>query len=168
MPVRDFFRLIIKLFALYSLILALFQTFPYANSIMFQSAGIEYWVMIITIFVLLILLFLVLIYSTDGIVNKLDLDRGFENPNIEFGNLNDQTIIKLGCIIIGGFLIVDHVGTFLSNFYLLFRQEDMDELGRAPYVRFATSVINLVMGYLLLTRYDVVSKWLALRKNESQ
>jgi len=168
MLVKDFFRLIIKLFGLYALIMSVFSILPYSGSFFAQGVmGAEFWIIVVVIFVLMILLFMLLMYSTDNIVDKLDLDRGFINPTIDLGKLDDQTIIKTGCIHIGGFLIVDNLGSFLANIYLLFRQNEIDEPVRKNDILSATIALRLLIGYLLITNYDRVSLWLVVKKTEN-
>ncbi|HEY5825445.1 MAG TPA: hypothetical protein VIT44_13815 [Cyclobacteriaceae bacterium] len=167
MPVKDFFRLIIKLFGLYCLVTSLFTVLPYSSNFVLQGIGPEFWILAIAVFILLILLFMLLIYSTDRIVDKLDLTHGFTNPNIDFGSLNDQMIIKLGCILIGGFLLIDNLGPFLADTYLLFRQDEVDEPVRKNYLHMGTKALNLLIGYLLITNYDRVSRFFALKKEEN-
>ncbi len=132
---------------------------------LFQSNE-EFWLILISVLIVLVLLFLLFAYGTDVVVKTLKLDRGFESPTIDFGKINDQTIFKLGCIFIGGSLIAHNIGFFLSNIGLLFRQDEMKDL-KGEFTRLASSAISLVAGYVLLSQYDTISKLFALNKENT-
>ena len=69
------------------------------------------------IFVSVVVLFIIAVYyvfvkNPDLIINFFKLDRGFDKNEITVNNLNSDTILKIGMVLIGGFLIVDNLGYF--------------------------------------------------------
>jgi hypothetical protein len=170
MTKRDFFRIIIKLFGLYALILTVFTYIPRNISyVTFQFEPI----VLLWIFgasVLIILIYVLLIRKTDLIINLLKLDKGFDDDRIEFGNFNSQKIIQLALILIGGFMIIDYLPDFLQYTYLAFKKEvspnglnfmEDSSFGKiTDYFNWAISGLNLIGGYVLLTNYARITKWL--------
>ncbi len=170
MTKRDFFRIIIKLFGLYALILAVFTYLP--NSVIFITSQSKL-IILLWIFgalALTVLIYILLIRKTDLIIDFLKIDKGFDDERIEFGNFNTAKIIQLALILIGGFLIISNLPNFLQYTYLAFKNEaspsrlsQLEEysLGKTrDYFNWGISVINLIVGYLLLTNYSEIIKWI--------
>ncbi len=176
MTKRDFFRIIIKLFGLYSLILVIFTYFP--SSISYIAFDTEPFIILfaagVILFVVLVYVFLIL--RTDKIINLLKLDKGFDDDMIELGNFNATKIFKFALIFIGGFLIIDNFPDFLYYCYLAFKNEvspnglnfiEENSFGsKYDYFNWAISGMNVLIGYLFLTNYDRIAKWLT-RKDKT-
>lgn len=177
MTKRDFFRVIIKLFGLYALIMTIFNYIP--TNISFITLEFEpitlLW--ILGAFVLIVLIYVLLILKTDVIVDFLKLDKGFDDQRIEFGNFNSEKILKLAMIIIGGLLILDYLPVFLQYTYLAFKNEVAPKglnyvedalFGRpSDYFNWVIAGLNILIGIILLTNYVSLAKWLN-RKNKDQ
>ena len=174
MTKRDFFRIIIKLFGLYSLILTVFNYIP--SNIGYVTFEFEpivlLWIFGVTAFTVLIYVFLIL--KTDRIINLLKIDKGFDDERIEFGDFNSLSIFKFALIIIGGFLIVDYLPNFLQYTYLAFKSQVtakglnyLEEVAFGKpldYFNWAITGINIVVGIVLLTNYDQIAKWLTRKE----
>lgn len=170
MTKRDFFRLILKLFGLYSLILTVFSFIPSnIGYIMYDFNWTAIvWITGMTAFILFI--FLGLIRNTDRIIEWLKMDRGFDEDRIEFGNFNAPGIVKFALIVIGGFLILDYLPDFLQYCFLAFKMKvSLNGLNELESISFGTQLdyfqwtvagLNILMGYILLTRYERLSTWL--------
>jgi hypothetical protein len=170
MTKRDFFRIIIRLFGLYSLILTVFNYIPTNLSyVAFQFEPI----VLLWIFgasTLVVLIYILLIRKTDLIIDFLKIDKGFDDEQIVFGNFNDKKITQFVLILIGGFLIIDYLPEFLQYTYLAFKnkvspsglnQIEQFDFGKTiDYFNWIISVINIVVGYLILTNYNRIIKWL--------
>jgi len=106
-----------------------------------------------------------MIIRTDLLLNVLKLDQGFDNENIEFKNIDLDNILKLGVIIIGGTLILDNFAVFLNQSYLAFKVHtataaDLIGLNGYSTYHWTLSIINVLLGYILLTNYPAISKFL--------
>ncbi len=166
MTKKDLFRLIIKLFGLYWLINTLFslsQIIYFANNPSSDWTGVLYSLIVI---IVAIVLFGLLIFKSDILIKWLKLDQGFDDDRIEFHNFNGINILKLAIILIGGMLIIDNLGTFLNQFYLALKihfSETNNDIymynGYSTYYLFL-SLTKIILGYLLLIRFSVVSKLL--------
>ena len=172
MKTKDFFRLMLKLFGLYSLIIALFnilpQTFGYVVS--FSPEYID-WLSIVWVVAVagaLLSLFFFLTFQPDWLISKLKLDKGFDEDTIPFSKLNGTAILKIGCIVVGGIIFLDNLPSFLTGCFFTFKQsvqqsvEGMFEtnVSMSSKVNLATSLLNLIIGYLLINNYEWISRML--------
>ncbi len=178
MTKRDFLRLIIKLFALYSLILTVFSFIPANISYITQQFDIFIALLILGVAAIIGLIYVILIKKTDKIIDALKLDKGFDEEHIHMENFNNLNIIKLATLLVGGFLIVDYFPEFLNHCFFAFRRSvsnndfwgSVDEVvygTRIDYFNWAISVMNLILGYILITNYHRISTWLIKKENNS-
>ena len=172
MTKRDFFRVIIKLFGLYSLILAIFNYIPASFSGMLAAEfSVSFSLMFIGLLIITVLIYTFLILKTDTIIRLLKIDKGFDDDNIMLGNFNETAIIKFTIIIFGGFLIIDNAPDFLYTCFVALKKEVAPEglnfmenitfSQPIDYFKWIISGVNIILGYLFLTNYD----WIARRLN---
>ena len=92
MTKRDFFRIIIKLFGLYFLILTLFYWIP--SNYVYTIYGFELLPLIglLVMTALVILLYYAIIKYADNIINITKIDQGFDDEFIIFGDLRYSRI----------------------------------------------------------------------------
>ncbi|RZN84570.1 MAG: hypothetical protein EVB11_00525 [Winogradskyella sp.] len=171
MTKRDFFRVLIKIFALYSIILTVFSWVP--TNLMYSFFDYENIVIIAIALLatfLSILIYVFLIKKTDAIIDFLKIDKGFDDSEIELSNFNSEKVLMLGIILISGFLIVSEFSNFIEYSFLAFKTEiqrgninyfiDNSFGSSKDYFDWIFSGINLLIGCLLLTNYYKISKWI--------
>lgn len=164
MTKTDFFRIIIKLFGLYWLINTIFSL----GQIIYFSTNNAGWIGIlysVIMLSILIFLFIVLIFKSDVIIGWLKLDKGFDDERIEFQNFNIENIMMLAIILIGATMILDNVATFLNQIYLgvkvfVSNQSYLVTINGQSSYHLILSTTKIVLGYVLLTNYPAVSKFL--------
>jgi hypothetical protein len=165
MTKKDFFRIVIKLFGLYWLISSLFSTGQFYYLSFIPGFTLMAILMAVLIFLVVLILFYMLIIKTDVLINWLKLDKGFDNDLIEFRNFGLDNILKLGVFIIGGTMILDNIAVFLNQSYLAFKVHtsavaDLIGLNGYSTYHWAVSFTKIILGYILLTNYPVISKYL--------
>ncbi|MFD0975370.1 hypothetical protein [Salinimicrobium gaetbulicola] len=177
MTKKDFFRIIIKLFGLYSAILILFYQIPYI--IQYSQFGIDVSsaLFVIVSMIIAIGLFIILIFNADKIIQWLKLDQGFDDEKIDFKNFNLQNIVNFSVILIGGFLIIDNIAVFLRQIYLAFKSTasssgltsmiDTFSTDQADYFTLFSSGLSITLGYLMLTNFTRISKWIIKFENSN-
>lgn len=160
MTKRDLFLILIKVFGLYSLILTVFTVLPTTLSFFtYKSFGSSYITLIILSLGIPVTLFILLIQKSDVIVTKLNLEKGFDEDRIDWSNFDDQKIVKLASFLIGGFLFLDNIPPTISYLFyeLKYDQMGIDYIPPSNF-QFTVNLINIVIGYLLITNYHIVSK----------
>jgi hypothetical protein len=162
---KDFFRVIIKLFGLYSMILFLFTFLPGTLS---QLYGFEGWVGValgLLAFMIPVGLFVLLLFKADTIVRWLRLGEGFDEERIVLGDLSSSSIIRLGSILIGAFLIIESLPALLSLSLYIFKSSLREQTDHSQqYLSWGINFVKIVLGYLLIRNHDFVSKLLRTRQ----
>ncbi len=176
MTKRDFFRIIIKLFGLYSLILVVFNYIPANIGFMFRDFQwvALVWILGLTTFVASIYVFLIL--KVDRIIDLLKIDKGFDDDQIILGDFTTKKLVKFAILLIGGFLVVDYLPSFLHNSYIAFKEQVTDgRLNFAEGIQYKTSYffrewilegINILIGFLFITNYQRLADWLVRKENK--
>lgn len=165
MTKKDLFRLIIKIFGLYSVILIMFSVFPSNVGLVISQIDFVGIVWLIGALILIILLFMFLIYKPDKIISWLKLDKGFDDDRIDFKNFNIENILKLAVIVIGGIILIQNIPAFLSHTLFAFKSsagnglnDNIFKFDLKDYIHWGTSFLNIILGYLMLTNYSNISK----------
>jgi hypothetical protein len=162
MTKRDFFRLMIKLFGLYSGLLAIFTVIPNNITNVMYQFDVTILLFIIASTLLIVFFFIFLIFKTDLVIDKLKLDKGFDDDTIQFESLSTESIVKIAIFLIGGFLIIDYLPNFLNYTLQAFRSKvQSSEYSNMPvnYFNWIVSGINILLGYLLLTNYKIIANY---------
>lgn len=160
MTKTDFFRILIKVFGLYSVLTALLSALPSNITFVLSYPDAIGFMWLFAVATIVLGLFILLIRKPDVIIRWLKLDRGFDEERIQFENLNPRNIIKLSSIIIGGLLIIDNIPAFFSHTLFAFKDSvsHANNFGLQDNIYWATSFIKLIVGYFLVTKYEFVSK----------
>ena len=160
---KDFFRLMIKLFGLYQFLLLIFTSLPRNLQLLFNdffSISSIITLILITLFILAV--YYVFVKKPDLIIDFFKLDKGFDNNEITVSNLNSDTILQIGMVLIGGFLIVDNFSYFISSFITYFKISYMSE--NLESLKIFESLIlggaNLILGFcLIIYRKQIAEKF---------
>lgn len=163
MTKRDFFRVLIKIFGLYSIILILFTVIPNNISLIAFQLDIRVFVTIFASILISVGLFLVLLFRSDFVIDSLKLDKGFDDEQINLGNLTNESIFKLALLIIGGFLIIDYTPTLLFDLVNAFKSKSTFssiEGNSVNYFDIVVGVINILIGYLFIANYKSIAQFL--------
>ncbi len=65
------------------------------------------------------IVFYYLVFKTELIINKLKLEKGFEQKIIS-SNIHHSTILSISIIVIGGLILVDQIPNFFQQLFLYF------------------------------------------------
>lgn len=177
MTKRDFFRLLIKIFALYALLITVFTLIP--NNIFYTLIEFQPLIIIgsIGFVILVILLYYFIIKKTDWIIDITKIDKGFDDDKIILEQLNSKVILNLGIILIGGIILITNLTEFIQYSYLSFKyeiqkQNTLDSIfGQSfgsdnDYFNWTFTGINVIIGYLLISNYQLISRWIEKRERK--
>jgi len=174
MTKRDFFRITIKLFGLYALIITLFNFLP--SNIAFVITQFDllavFWIIGIAIATILIYVFLII--KTDTLINLLKLDKGFDDDAILLNSLDALAILNIAIIVLSGILLVENIPLFLEYSFLAFTNEvGVKAMNTIPLIQFGAQVdyftwvlsgINVILGVLILANYNKLAVWIFNRQ----
>ena len=166
MTKKDLLILVIKLFGLSTAVSVLLAIVPTTLTYSFDQLYTYYMIMI-ALFSCALCWFL--IFHADHLVNLLSLDKGFDEDRIEFGNVKPVDIIRIAVLIIGGVMFVSSFPKLISQAYWLLREDNIgNEISLDSKVSVSVQVLNLLVGYLLFTNYDVVANYFDRKENNSK
>ena len=166
MTKKDFFRVLIKIFGLFSLIETVFYAIPtiLSYAAMPDDYGMGYDVLgILAIgFIMLIGFFLILIFNADAIIKALRLDRGFDDDVIQFERFNSYNVVKLALIIIAGLMIVNNLPILIEQIAFFVRDNNLNVQNSTPLSYIITPIAKIILAYFLLREQQLIFKLLKL------
>lgn len=173
MLIKDFFQLILKLFGLYFIVAVIFTVIP---ALLMSVQQVEFFTLlgVVLMIILLAAVFLLLIFKADVVIRILRLEKGFESPVLPLDNIDTYSVLKIGCVLVGGFLFVDNLAPMVSNGYQLLkgsldRHFEETLFGRPNTQQdFALNSLNLLIGYLLVTNSHRFARWLNQDQSSNQ
>lgn len=155
MSKKDLFRIIIKVFALYSLIIGITYVVPQnlnaiATERMFGQSGYAVYVMILSVAFVIFLSWL-LIRKADTIISWFKLDAGFDTEDATLSQFDLKTIFTFASVIIGGFLIVDFAPIFILQCYNAFKDTQHSGMLYDEFkTEWAINGVRIFIGYILI------------------
>lgn len=178
MSQRDFFRILIKVFGLYWLVVTLFSI---AGNLypLFRFSGLTSFVWFFLSILVTIGIFVGLIFYSDKIIFWLKLDQGYDAKELNVKDIREESIMHLAILLLGGFLFLKNLPPFLTKTFFAFKStapvnpfegETIKYHSAEQYVGWITSFLYVLMGFLLLTNYKRVATYLKRigDKNASQ
>ena len=176
MTKKDLFKIILKLYGLFSIIEVVIQIPNISYNLYFDSSNEFNWLMLTVPAVSLIVVYILLI-KPDIVINLFKLDKGFENNDIPSNSFEEKGISKIALIIIAVYLIVSNVGTFISQVLFSFKESvsrnSLDSLLESfnpnplDYQLLLSSGISLMVGFILLTNHTRISRWVEKINNKN-
>lgn len=165
MTKRDFFRLLIKVFTLYSVVISIFTLFPQLILLNQMLNNAEIVLVYIGCLLIVVLISYILVKYTDKIIDFLRLDKEFDDDQIIIiiGNLDTLSIFKFAIILMGGFMIVENFPKLLMDIFNEFKfriTSNPFQTHEIDYFWLGVRFLNLLFGYLLITNCKAVAKFL--------
>ncbi|MES2587555.1 MAG: hypothetical protein V4622_01165 [Bacteroidota bacterium] len=176
MTKRDLFKIILKLYGLYSIIEVIIQI-PNISFYLYYDSGNEFNWLVLTVPLVSILIIFVLLFKPEIIIGLFKLDKGFENNEVPITSFDGRGIAKIALIIIAVYLIVINIGDFISQVVFSFKESvsrnSLDSLletfnpNPVNYQVMINSAICLLVGFILLTNHTRLSKWIEKINNKN-
>ncbi|MBP9794072.1 MAG: hypothetical protein KBC56_08740, partial [Flavobacterium sp.] len=151
----------------YSLLISLFTIIPQnISNLAYMGKDIILGLWIFLIFFIVISLYLFMIFKTDFIIEKLRLDKGFDNDKIIFENISNLEIYKFAIILLGGFLLIDNIPVFISQLIFIFKNNlnsntiiFNDSKTIYDYFDLLITIFSILLGYLFINNYKFISEY---------
>jgi hypothetical protein len=110
------------------------------------------WTLVTTLLILLAygLVSYYLVFKTDYIIDKLKLDKGFDQEIIPL-NIHRSTVLSISIIVIGGLLVADEIPNFCRQLFSYFQEKRMTYGQTHPNIAYSVvSVTKIIIGFLLM------------------
>lgn len=166
MEIKDFFKLTLKLIAIFYGIDAIYNI---AGLMQYFALSFQYsYISIIWVIgssLLIVLTYYLIFVKSDWLIRVLKIDQGFEGKKVHFGNLTSNEILKIGLIIFGLFMIVWGLPNFVTNLFYAFKYSagpqfaDNQTAVQHDYFEMTQSGIYIVLGYLMVSNYKNIARW---------
>lgn len=176
MTKKDFFRIIMKCLGLYFIVYILFSILPSNITFVLMAPDISgiIWIILVIIVILIIAFIL---FKPDIIIKLLKLDQGFDEDRIDLPNFNSEKILKLAIMIIGGIIIIRYLPEFMTRSLVatkvLIGGENPDYIllkynSQKDTIYWITSIVNLIIGFIMLTKYNLISRLINYKTNKDK
>lgn len=159
MTPHTFWTLFLKVLGIWLLFDAIALLPEYSFSVFFYK-GQDNWSLIITSFVILlstlalyVLILRYFFFKTDWLIDKLQLDQGFQQEQFTL-HLHRSSLVMLSVIIIGGLMLVDSIPQFFRRIFVYFEQENTaSRFGLYPNANWIVFyALKGYIGFVMLTR----------------
>ena len=173
MTKKDFFRILIKIFALYFIIsipIGSFINIPYIIPL-YEENDILMWIIMILSILLVIGIFILLLIFPDKIITFFKLDKGYDNEKIDLKDINSVKIIEVSVIIIGGIFFIRNISPLLAtateSLCILLGSSNFEYYPFQNFTDVLTKILYLIIGLLMFTNYRSISRFLLKINNKN-
>ena len=156
MSVRNFWTIFLKILGIWlvidgvSIIPSFISVIPFYGkndnpiTLILLSAGIYFFVLWFFVF------------KTSWLIDKLKLEKGFVEENIEF-DIKSSSIITIATIVFGGLIFIDSLPQFCKETISFFHQKRMFIDNPASGL-IIFHLVKSVIGYLMMTNSQIIVK----------
>jgi hypothetical protein len=164
MTIRYLFNIILKILGIF-FIKDILATVPQILSLVGYIFKPGMFDQFIWTFISIILVLLVygavsyyLIFKSELIIDKLQLDKGFEEGAIQL-NMHRSTILSISIIVIGGIIVADEIPNLCRLLFGYFQEKRMTQGQTTPAISYAVfAAVKIVIGLLLMgNQKDIVN-----------
>jgi hypothetical protein len=159
MTPRSLFNIILKILGVF-VIKDIVATIPQVFSVILllsdsDTIGEAIWTFSLTILLLLIYGFLsfFLIFKSELIIDKLKLDKGFDQEIFPI-NIHRSTILNISIIVIGGLIVTDQIPNLCRQLFLYFQEKRITFGQTKPDISYSVLAASEVVVGLLLIGYQ--------------
>ena len=172
MTPRSLFNIILKILGLFFIknILAIIPQLISITLFMKSSdKGAEgIGILISNLFVLLIygLIAYFLVFKTDLIINKLKLDKGFDQELIPI-NMHHSTILSISIIVIGGLILADEIPNLSRQLFAYFQEKRLTYGLTSPNISYIIlAAAKIVIGFLLISNQRQIVNYIEYKRRK--
>ena len=172
MILKDVYRVIIRVFALFLLITSAYIILAAIPNLYFFDNDLKALSVIVVTAATLIGLFLGLVFKTDNIIRFLKLDKDQSEEEVKITNITDISIIKMSILILSIYFFMLYIPTFIYQSVLYFNDETARGGGLNELIDiygggnlfslydWVLSLIYVIGSYLIFSNYKGIAKFL--------
>jgi hypothetical protein len=160
MTPRNLFNIILKIFGLFFLREIVLVIPQLASSIyitsdsLFQYGDSDTGLLSLIVTLLIIafyaMLMYLLLFKTNSILDKLQLDKGFNQEEFSF-NISRTDILTIALIVIGGVILVDEIPNLCRSLFAYFQQRALTRgITKLNYSYIIVAAVKVICGFLII------------------
>lgn len=154
MSIKTFWTILIKILGLLLIFgaLTIVPQWFYSIYSAYQTHDFDSFIILISILLIVLFVYFIVfkfcIYKSSWIIEKLKLDKGFEDEKIEL-NSKGNRIISIAIIVIGGLMFVESIPILFKQIFVFFQQESLfKDYPGSGWMIF--NFVKVIIGYLLM------------------
>ena len=155
MTVKNFWLILLKILGVWlvmegvMLVPSLFSSLFLVSYSYFETSP----TLAISLFIAAILFYAIILYlfvfNTSWIINKLDLEKGFENENLTV-NISQVSVLRISTIIIGGITFIENLPFLVKSTYSYLQSSTNPTIAEPTAEEIFYNLALLFLGYLLM------------------
>ena len=161
MTPKNLFNIILKIFGLFFLREIVLVIPQLASSIVMttSNSSLQYGdsnTGLLTLFITLLIvafyamIVYLLLFKTNSILDKLQLDKGFNQEEFSF-NISSSHILTIALIVIGGVILVNQIPNLCSNLFAYFQQRILTQgMTKLNYSYIIVAAVKVIGGCLII------------------
>jgi hypothetical protein len=170
MTTKDLFNIILKVLGIFfikdilAIIPQLFSVGLYLTK--YDTVREAIWTLLLTLLMLFIygLVSYYLIFKTNIIIDKLKLDKGFDQETISL-NIHRSTILSIAIIVIGGLMLADGIPDLCRQLFAYFQEKRMTYGQTNPAISYSVfALAKIVIGLLLISNQRQIVNFIESRR----
>jgi hypothetical protein len=173
MKTKDLFNIFLKILGIF-FIKDILATVPHLLSISFfltnpDAAGTVFTLIgtILMLFVYILISYY-LVFKTNFIIDKLKLDKGFDQDTIPL-NIHRSTILSIATIVIGGLMVADEVPNLCLHLFAYFQEKEMTYGQTNPSLSFSVLAgAKIIIGLLLIGNQRQIVNFIERKRRAQQ
>ncbi|MDP9078013.1 MAG: hypothetical protein M3O71_11350 [Bacteroidota bacterium] len=174
MTPKTFWTIFLKIFGLYLLWQTLVALPSFFSSLLFFSTGEDKLAIVkIVIAIAFIATFFIVIlryclFKTDWIIEKLKLERGFNEEKLEV-DIHRSSLLTIAVIVLGGLMLVDSLPSLIFNGFEYIQNDTtyskMRDNRATPYL--VSNFLKVVVGYFMVADSRLVVNFIERKRKKA-
>lgn len=175
MTPRSLFVIIIKVLGIYMLKEVIFSGVNVFNNIFIETTGyykygyFGLWPSVLA-FIIYISLFILLIFKSEVIIDKLRLDKDFYEEQFSL-SMDNFMVLRIGIIVAGLFLLIDSVPNLCKDviaYYQAYTSNIFSETKNYNAQGIGYSGVKVIAAYILLVNSNYIANFITGRNAETE
>lgn len=168
MTTRDLFNIILKILGIFFIedILAAIPQLLSISLYFTKDVPGAVFTLIATIlmFIIYILISYYLVFKTNLIIDKLKLDKGFDQDTIPL-NIHRSTILGIAIIVIGGLMVAEEIPNLCRQLFAYFQEKKMTYGQTHPSLSYSVlAAAKILIGLLLIGNQRQIVNLIELKR----
>jgi hypothetical protein len=174
MSVRAFWNILLKIIGIVlvieggHIILGLIATCSFFIDNMHETAEIIWWIASVSLSVIFYFFILWLfVFKTSWLIDKLRLEKGFEEESIVFKN-DFSAIVTVAVIVIGGIMLIDALPELCKRVFVYYQEKSIHFKESPTTAWIIVYVIKAIIGYLLMTNSKQITGFIYRKSGKNE
>ena len=180
MTPKSLFNIILKIFGLFFLREIIYIIPELISSISFLTSsndldrekfnGLDIlpFISILISLAFYILIIYQLLFNTNKIIDKLKLDKGFNQDEFSF-NISTSLMLTISLIVIGGVILINEIPDFISSAFSYFQEKNLtNDNVKTDYSYIIISGMKILFGLLIIGERKRIAGFIVKRQGKKE